>query len=456
MAKAGKPPSLDRLAKENIVGMMEADAIAEQKYQDSREVVGHPKAYFPAKFKVLFQPARYKSMRGGRGSAKSWSAARALVLLMCQKPLRVLCARELQNSISESVHRLICDQTLELGVLHNFVITDKAIRCVNGGEFIFAGIRSNPMKIKSMEGIDVCWVEEASVISERSWELLIPTIRSGRVYTGRDGAQEPEIWLTWNPDMADDPTYLRFVESKPPGCVDVIVNWSDNPFFPEILRREKDYDYGRDPELAAHVWGGECRTNSEAQIFKGRYTVDFFTPPEDVVWKHGMDFGFANDPNAVVKSYITGESENEELWVYDEIYEYSVELDDLPELMRRRMPTLLKWPVYGDNARPETISYLRRTVPCNMIPATKWGGSVEDGIAHLKGFRKIHVHSVNCPHTAREFRLYSYKQDKRTEDVLPVVLDAWNHSIDGIRYSLDKVIQRRGAAKVWSRFAGHE
>jgi phage terminase large subunit len=427
----------------------------EQRFQEQREVVGNPRAYFPAKFKALFQPARYKSMHGGRGSGKSWAAARALVLLMGKKPLRVLCARELQNSIAESVHRLISDQIFDLGLLGKFIITEKSIRCINGGEFIFAGIRSNPMKIKSMEGLDVCWVEEASVISERSWELLTPTIRNGKVYTGRDGVREPEIWLTWNPDQMDDPTYVRFAKNLPPGCVDIVVNWTDNPFFPNVLRREKDYDYSRDPDLAAHVWGGECRVNSEAQIFKGRYIVDLFAPPDDARWYHGMDFGFANDPFALTKMYITGDEPTlQELWVYDERSGVGIELDDLPTHVRS-MPTALKWPCKGDNSRPETISYLKRVVPMNLVAAEKWGGSVEDGITHMKGFRKIHVHSVNCPRGQKEFRLYHYKVDPKTEEVLPIIVDAWNHTIDADRYGLDGLIHRRGADKVWSRFAGH-
>lgn len=429
---------------------------AEHRYQQRQEVKGAPKAYFPTPFKFLFEPARYKVAYGGRGSGKSWSFARALVLLMGQKPLRVLCARELQNSIAESVHRLISDQIFDLGLMSKFIITDKAIRCINGGEFIFAGIRSNPMKIKSMEGIDVCWVEEASVISERSWELLIPTIRSGKVYRGIDGQRPPEIWITFNPDQTDDPTYVRFIKNEAPGSVVVKVNWNQNPFFPDSLRVEKDYDYRRDPETAEHVWGGECRTNTEAQIFRGRYVVDFFTPPEDARWFHGMDFGFSGDPWAMTRSYITGEpGVNEELWIENEMFEWHMEIDVMPANIRSRFPSALKWPVKADNSRPETISYLKRVVPMNIVGAEKWGGSLEDGIAHLKGFHKIHIHSTNCPYMKEEARLYSWKTDRLTGEVLPVIVDAHNHGWDSQRYALDGHIHRRGASKVWSRFAGH-
>jgi phage terminase large subunit len=450
------------MAKPPNIADLESATLDERRYQDQREVVGNPRAYFPASFKFLFQPARYKVAYGGRGSGKSWSFARALVLLMCQKPLRVLCARELQNSITESVHRLLCDQIFDMGLVRNFIITDKAIRCINGGGFIFSGIRSNPTKIKSMEGIDICWVEEASAISRRSLELLVPTIRSGRVYTGRDGVQPPELWFTFNPDQADDPVYEDYVkitesDMRELDCISLKVNWTANPYFPDILRKQKDYDYRRDPETAAYVWGGECRTNGASQIFKGRYVIDFFKPPEDVRWYHGMDFGFANDPWCLTRSFITGESGvNEELWIENEMYEWKLETDSIPGEMRTRMPTSLRWPIKADAARPETISYLKRVVPCNIAAAEKWGGSVEDGITHLKAFTRIHIHSVNCPHFKEEARLYSYKVDRQTEEVLPIVVDAWNHGWDSQRYALDGLIHRRGADKVWARFAGHK
>jgi phage terminase large subunit len=413
-------------------------------------------AMMPRPFTFLFKPKRYKVAYGGRGSAKSWTFARALVLLMDENPgLRVLCAREFQNSIAESVHQLLVDQIFDLGLAHRFAITDKTIRHVEGGHFIFAGIRSNITKIKSMEGIDIVWVEEAEVISERSWEILIPTIRKGKVYTAEDGRPGPEIWVTFNPSEEDDPSYKRFVKNTPEDCIALEVNWTDNPYFPPTLRTEKDYLYRIDVEAANHVWGGKCRTNGAAQIFRNRYVVESFEIPEKVRWFHGLDFGFSGDPSAFIRCYTTGKpGVDEDLWIPNESFGYGVEIDELPKMMKGSMDTAERWPIKADNSRPETISYIKRQ-GFMITGADKWGGSVEDGIAHLKGFRKIHVHT-RCKHIAQEFRLYSYKIDRVTQEVLPIVVDKHNHGIDALRYALDGYIKRRGADKVWSRFAGHE
>jgi phage terminase large subunit len=421
--------------------------------QEQGEVQGAPRAYFPAKFRPLFNPARYKVGRGGRGSGKSWSFARALVLGMYKKPERILCARELQNSIGESVHRLIQDQIFDLGLARSFVITDKSIRHVSGrGEFLFSGIRNNPTKIKSMEGIDKCWVEEAEVITERSWEILIPTIR-------KPGS---EIWVTFNPDQEDDPSYKRFVTNMPPDCLMMEVNWMDNPYFPEELRKEKDYLYRIDPDAAEHVWGGKCRTNGAAQIFKGRFVIEAFST-QDVIerlldgkpprWFHGLDFGFSGDPSALIRCFTTGEAGvDEDLWIDKEAFGYGIEIDELPQFIRSRVDTVDRWPIKADASRPETISYLKRQ-GFNISAAEKWGGSVEDGITHLKGFRKMHIHS-SLTHMREEARLYSYKVDRVTQEVLPIVADKHNHGWDALRYGLDGYIHRRGVDKIWAKLAG--
>ena len=411
------------------------------------EVSKAPRAYFPSKFRFLWKKARYKVSYGGRGSGKSWSFARALVLMMYQAPLRVLCARELQNSIAESVHRLIQDQIFDLGLMKDFYITDKSIRRSDGrGEFIFSGIRNNPHKIKSMEGVDICWVEEAEVISERSWEILIPTIR-------KPGS---EIWVTFNPDQADDPTYVRFIANKPPDILIEEVNWTHNPFFPDELAREKDYLYAIDPDAADHVWGGKCRTNGAAQIFRNRFDILSFEIPTHppIRWYHGMDFGFSGDPSAVVRAYVSGTAGvDEDLWVPNEMFAYGIEIDELPQWMRSEkygmQDTISRWPVKADSSRPETISYLKRQ-GFNISAAEKWGGSIEDGITHLKGFRKIHIHT-RCVHMREEARLYSYKIDRTTNEVLPVVVDKHNHGWDATRYALDGLIHRRGADKTWQK-----
>ena len=378
-------------------------------------------------FEPLFSPARYKVYYGGRGGAKSWAFARALLLLSLQDKMRILCAREFQVSIADSVHRLLCDQIALLGWDSRFEITKTSIVNNRGSEFLFKGLRHNAQEIKSLEGVDVCWVEEAQSVSRESWDLLIPTIR-------KEGS---EIWISFNPGSPDDETYKRFVLHPPSDAVVVKVGWQDNPWLPQTLVREKDYCKAVDPEAYAHIWGGEPRTISDAQIFKGRYEVAAFETPSDTRFFHGADWGFAKDPTALVRMFVRGDK----LYIDAEAYGVGVELDELPTLFDS-IPTSRTWPIKADAARPETISYMKRQ-GFNIAAAKKWAGSVMDGIALLKSFRKIVVHS-RCKHTAEEFRLYSYKVDKNNEDILPVPIDAWNHCIDAARYAMDGYVRRPG------------
>lgn len=215
------------------------------------------KAEFPAKLKGLFEQSRYKVCLGGRGGAKSWGIARALLILGAKKPMRILCAREFQASIKDSVHKLLCDQIEALGLLPFYEITQSSIRGFNGTEVAFVGLKNNPTNIKSFEGVDVCWVEEAQTVSRLSWNILIPTIRK----------QGSEIWVSFNPDLETDETYQRFVVKPPRDCISMRVNWSDNPWFPETLRLEKDALKERDQQAYNQVWEGMCRRTVDGAIF---------------------------------------------------------------------------------------------------------------------------------------------------------------------------------------------
>jgi len=193
-------------------------------------------AEFPEKLRCLFEPSRYKILYGGRGAAKSWGVARALLIKAAGNPLRVLGAREVQRTIADSVHRLIADQIALLGLIDLYTITDNEIRCVNGSVFFFAGLRHQDIgKIKSYEGVDIVWCEEAQTISKKSWDVLIPTIR-------KEGS---EIWATFNPELDTDETYTRFVVRPPLDAQVVKINWNDNPWFPEVLDRERAPVTGR-------------------------------------------------------------------------------------------------------------------------------------------------------------------------------------------------------------------
>jgi phage terminase large subunit len=393
----------------------------------------------PAKLDFLREPCRYKVAYGGRGGMKSWSFARALLFKGKEKRLRILCAREFQNSIQESVHYLLNKQIHLLGYESFYQVQQQSITGANGSEFIFKGIRNNPQAIKSMEGVDICWVEEAQKNSDYSWQILIPTIR------------EPgsEIWVSMNPDEPTDPSYVRFIVNPPPEARVQRINWQDNPYFPEELRKEKDYLASVDLDAYYHVWEGECRRNSAAQILGGKCVVEYFGVQPD--WHgpyFGADWGFAQDPTTLIKCWIAVEGDRQKLYVQGEVYRIGLELDQTKAAFEE-IEGAGRHTIRADNARPETISYLRRQ-GLNIVGAPKGKGSVEDGIAFLRGFEQIIIHP-ECVHTAEESRLYSYKLDRLTGDVLPVIVDAHNHCIDAIRYALEPVIKAAPGARLnWS------
>ena len=216
------------------------------------------KVEIPQNYLPLFKPTRYKVLYGGRGSGKSWSVARALVAMAAAKPVRVLCARETQKSIQESVHRLLKDQIGLLGLDHLFEIQETRIIGKNGSDFAFAGIRQQGVaNLKSFEGVDVCWVEEAQVVSKKSWDVLIPTIR-------KPGS---EIWITFNPELDSDETYERFVLNPPETAWVCKANWDSNPWFPDVLDQERKDLLLRDPVAYRTVWEGECRPAVEGAIY---------------------------------------------------------------------------------------------------------------------------------------------------------------------------------------------
>lgn len=393
-------------------------------------------------FEDLLVPDKYKYLTyyGGRGSAKSWSVAKALICRAHTQKIRVGCFRETQASIADSVHRLLCDQIENIGLHNWFDITDRAIVSkVTRSPFIFKGLRHNVTEIKSTEGLNVAWVEEAQLVSAYSWEILVPTIRA-------EGAQ---IITTYNPIEVTDATHQKFVVRKPPPRSLIRkVGWQDNPWFPKELEEERQYMLEVDPDAYQHIWEGGCRVISEAVIFKGRYVVESFETPSGARFYHGVDWGFANDPTVMMRCYVTEEKDGEHLWIDQESYGLGVELDELGQLFGA-IETSKTWPIKADNARPETISYMAKRF--SIKGAEKWEGSVEDGITHLKGFRKIHIHP-RCKHAAEEARLYSFKVDKNG-DILPVIVDKHNHCWDAIRYSLDGFIKKRGKGDLWERLA---
>lgn len=212
----------------------------------------------PKKLLPLFQPKRFKVLRGGRGSSKSWSIAQALVVLGYSRPLRILCTREVQKSIKESVKMLLDDRIEGLGLSKFYTSLDTEIRGANGTLFAFAGLAQHTVdSIKSYEGFDIVWVEEAHSVSAKSWNTLIPTIR-------KDGS---EIWVSFNPELDTDPVWKRFVENPPPDCWSIECNWSDNPWFPKVLEAERLHCKVTQPEDYDTIWEGKCRAAVVGAIY---------------------------------------------------------------------------------------------------------------------------------------------------------------------------------------------
>lgn len=386
-------------------------------------------AEIPEKLGFLFERDqwRYKGAYGGRGSAKSWGFARSLLAIAHSRTTRVLCGRETQKSIRDSVYRLLCDQLELMNMGPEWQTPAHEIRHRNGSLILFTGLADQTIEsLKGFEGIDIFWGEEAQRISERSWSLIIPTIRKPR----------SEIWMTLNPDLETDPTYQQFVTSPPPNAKMVEMNWQDNPWFPEVLRVEKDYLYRVDPEAAAHVWGGQVRRSSNAQVLRGKYSVQSFTPIPGV-WDgpyHGADWGFAVDPTVLVKVWIY----ERKLYIEDEAYGLGVEIDHTPALFDS-ISNVRNRVIRADSARPELISYMIRNGFTGMMAAQKWKGSVMDGVSYLRAFEEILI-DPKCKHTIEEARLWSFKVDRLTDDVLPDLVDKHNHCFDATRYALEPII----------------
>jgi phage terminase large subunit len=216
-----------------------------------------PLADFPKKLQFLFDPYRYKVAYGGRGSGKSWSMARALLLQASNKPLRILCAREIQRSIKQSVHTLLNDQIQALGLGPLYEVLESEIRSRSGSSFSFTGLATNTVEsIKSFEGCDIVWVEEAQTVSKKSWDILIPTIRK----------PDSQIWVSFNPNIDSDDTYKRFVIEPPDNAKVVKVNWQDNPWFPEVLEIERQHSLKTNPDYD-NIWEGDCKAAVDGAIY---------------------------------------------------------------------------------------------------------------------------------------------------------------------------------------------
>ena len=393
---------------------------------------------FPA-FHFLLEPAPYKGAFGGRGGAKSYQFTDALILESFKDRHRIACLREIQASIKESVHALIAARIGEYMLGDHFKVTqDSIINKYTGSDFFFKGLKSNAAEIKSTHGITRAFIEEAENVSARSWEMLLPTVR----------APGSEVWAVWNPETENNATDQLWRKYRPSGAIVRKVGWQDNPYFPAELNRQRLDCLQRDPVLYEHIWEGGYRKISEAVIFKNRVLIHDFDTPLGTRFYFGADFGFSQDPSTLIRMYITSNDDgSEELWIDYEAWG-APELDEMAAFYDA-VPESRRWPIKGDNSRPETISFLSAR-GFSIHAAKKWAGSIEDGITHLKSFKAIHIHETRCRHMAHESRAYQYKIDKQG-NILPIPLDKDNHGWDAVRYGLDDFISDRGGIGVWEK-----
>lgn len=418
----------------------------------------------PAKLVPVFakEGVRYRGAFGGRGSAKTRTFAMMSAVKAYQAAEQgisgvILCGREFMNSLEESSMEEVKQAIRSIPWLNDyFDIGEKYIRTkCKRVNYVFCGLRHNLDSIKSKARILLAWVDEAESVSDLAWKKLRPTVRESG----------SEIWVTWNPEKDGSATDKRFRKTPPKNSIIVEMNYNDNPWFPDVLEEERLDDLNSlEYSDYAWIWEGAYLENSDKQVLANKYVVQSFP---DNLWQKadrllfGADFGFAKDPNTLVRMFMLDRN----LYIEYEAYGAGVELNDIWKFYAGKdgatdkqlsewevtddakfagIPEARKWPIKADNSRPETISHIKKQ-GFNISAAKKWQGSVEDGITHLRGFKQIIIHP-RCKETAKEARLYSYKTDRITGEVLPVIEDKNNHCWDAVRYGLDGYITQKSNA----------
>ncbi len=352
----------------------------------------------------------------------------------------LLCCREHLVSLDESSMQEVKLAIRSVDWLNDYYdIGEKYIRSKDGRiRFTFTGLRNNLDGVKSKAAILRAWVDEAEAVPDEGWAVLAPTVRSED--NSANQWWESEIWATWNPGSENSATHRRFRVNPPARLKIAELNWSDNPWFPRVLYEERLNDLRNRPDTYEHVWEGAFYELTDAQVFKGCYSTLEFEPEAD--WHgpyHGLDFGFGNDPTAATQSFI----HEHDLYIRRDFSEAQLELDNTPRALARAIPRINMHALRADNSRPESISYLRRHGIPGIVATKKGRGSIEDGIAFMKSFNHIYIHP-DAKATLTEFRKYSYKIDRLSGDILPVLVDANNNCIDSIRYGLEPLIRARG------------
>lgn len=400
---------------------------------------------FPEKLQPLFRPARYKVIYGGRGKGGSWGIARALLLTGWEQPLRILCTREIQKTISESVHQLLSDQISSLGLQGFYRIAEKYIEGQNGTLFSFAGLRElSVANLKSFEGYDRAWVEEAEKTTKKSWEVLIPTIRK----------DDSEIWVNFNPQLDSDETYVRFIEKTPPDCVLMPMSWKDNPWFPEVLEKERQYLKTSDPVAYDNVWDGKCRTAVEGAIYateirsaiEGKRIRPLPYDPLlkvhtvwDLGWNDKMSIGFVQRLHSEIRwiDFIEDQFKTYD-WYVAEIKNrrYNLGQAFLPHDGRHR------------NAQTGlSAEEVLRKLGLDAVAATK-PGNVEEGIKAVRlMFPQMFFDEVKCRPLVDHMRRYRRSIPTTTNEPQSPLHDEHSHAADMVREAAQRAQDMRNDEK---------
>lgn len=391
------------------------------------------KIELPEKLNFLFEPARYKILLGGRGSGKSWGVARALLITGAQEPRRILCTREVQKSIQQSVHQLLKDQIEAMGLSEFYEVLQTTIRGLNGTEFFFAGLSDLTVdSIKSFEGVDVVWCEEAQTISERSWSVLIPTIRKER----------SEVWVTYNPELETDPTHVRFVINTPPDCKVVTMNWVDNPWFPATLDMERQHAQNTlKPEVYNWIWEGRCKPAVEGAIYfdeiaaaerEGRIRE---VPADPLLKTHAVwDLGW-NDSMAIVLVQRSAS----ELRIVDYIEDSHRTLDDYVRQLKA-MP--LNWGTHylphdgfaKDFKTGKSAQEILEALGCSVEQTPNM--PIEEGIrAARMVFGRVYFDKSKAARLLECLKRYRRHINRTTNEAGAPLHDAYSHGADAWRYT---------------------
>ncbi len=388
---------------------------------------------FPAKLDFLLtKKCRYKGAKGGRGSAKSWSFAQALLILGSTSKLRILCTREVQKSIKQSVHKLLKDQIERLGLSRFYQVLENEIRGQNGTEFSFSGLSDQTVdSIKSFEGCDIVWVEEAQSVSKRSWKTLIPTIR-------KDGS---EIWISFNPELETDETYDRFITNAPEDCIIVDMNYTDNRWFPEVLEKERLHAKATLPEAEyLNIWEGKCMPAVVgaiyfAEVAKAEETGRICNVPYDPLLKVHvvLDLGW-NDAMSIslVQKSLSS------IAIIENIEDSHKTLDHYSAELRKRN---YRWGTMYLPHDGRHKNYQTGKSAEDVMKALGWevaitpNMSIEDGIRLTRmTFGRMYIDKKNAARLIQCAKRYRRSINQQTQEPGAPLHDEWSHGADNLRY----------------------